>query len=36
MMPEGNYDEGNIEGQMSQTQNAKNKCTVFRKAAQGL
>lgn len=34
MMPEGNYDEGNIEGQMSQTQNAKINAQFFRKAAQ--
>ena len=34
MMPEGNYEEGNIEGQMSQTQNAKINAQFFRKAAQ--
>jgi RecA/RadA recombinase len=34
MMPEGNFDEGNIEGQMSQTQNAKINAQFFRKATQ--
>lgn len=34
MMPEGNYEEGNIEGQMSQTQNAKINAQFFRKASQ--
>lgn len=34
MMPEGNFDEGSIEGQMSQTQNAKINAQFFRKAAQ--
>lgn len=34
MMPEGNFAEGDIEGQMSQTQNAKINAQFFRKCAQ--